>query len=371
VIKEKLKVAFLGGSVTSAIGRAHFNALNLDGEFELVAGCFSTSWERNQQSAAFFGVDNKKLYRSIEDLVSNNADYDAIILLTPTPNHASHLKEIWPAGKHVVSEKALVHSTIESDAIGRLYQLEDLSVIFNYTGYPMVREIRERIRSGLIGGLQQIIVEMPQEGFEKKDLNGEPLQPQSWRLTDFDIPTISLDLGVHLENMIYFLTNQRAQSVYASSQTFGNFNNVVDSQSALIRYENELIVNFWITKAALGERNGLKIRIYGSEGSMQWVQESPDTFFFADKYGIKRLIDRGDPSLLVANDFRYLRFKAGHPTGFIEALANYYNDIHKKILNDSRSNKQDYVFGWQEAHQGLVLMDAIKLSSSSHQEVIL
>lgn len=365
-----LRVAFLGGSINSAIGRAHFTALSMDGNFKVVSGMFSRAREVNLQTAATYGVKDVSAYNSIDHLISDSKNYDLIALLTPTPQHSQELKLLKKANLHVVSEKSLVHNVEESKIIGELYNENELSVIFNYTGYPMVREMRRRIKDAEIGDIQQIQVEMPQEGFEKHDLSGKPIQPQTWRLVDGEIPTVALDLGVHLDSLIQFLTSEIPLSVFAVSNRYGNFEQIIDTQSALIKYSNGISVNFWISKAALGERNGIKIRIFGSKGSFQWVQERPDRIEFTNQFGVKRTIDRGDPSLKVAGKSRYMRFKPGHPTGFIEALANYYADVSQKLNYLPNFEDEDgYVFSWKEAHQGILLMNAIILSSRQGVQV--
>jgi predicted dehydrogenase len=366
-----LRVAFLGGSIRSAVGRAHFSALNLDGNFKILGGCFSRDSLINRESADFYGVSTKKNYSTRDELIADSKNFDLVVVLTPTPNHADDLIALRTANCFIVSEKSLTNSLEKSLKIGATYTDSNLSVIFNYTGYPMIREIKKRIENGQIGSVRQVCIEMPQEGFGRRDQFGNRMKPQDWRLVDFEIPTLLLDLGVHLDSLIYFLTKEIPQSVYSTSGNYGNFEGIIDSQSAILKYESGMVTNFWITKTAIGERNGLKIRIYGSEGSFSWVQERPDEFISSDKFGQKYFIDRGDPSLLIASDFRYTRFKAGHPTGFIESLANYYLDIHNKVTNPNIVENNDYVFGWKEAHQGLVVMDAINQSALTHQEIFI
>ena len=178
------RVAFLGGSTKSAVGRAHFSALNLDGEFKVTGGCFSRNVEVNRETAIRFGIEEKNIHSSIDDLILNIKNYDVLVLLTPTPVHAENLLALQSIGIPVICEKALTNSVASSIEVGKIYERKNLSVIFNYTGYPMVREIKKRIERREIGDVQQIIVEMPQEGFEKKDLNGNPIKPQAWRLKD-------------------------------------------------------------------------------------------------------------------------------------------------------------------------------------------
>ena len=161
----------------------------------------------------------------------------------------------------IICEKALVTCSEEATDI-RALLLERagfLAVTYNYTGYPMIRELRQMIAQGRFGKIQQIHIEMPQEGFARMGNNGNPIVPQDWRLHDGPVPTISLDLGVHLHMMVRFLTGEKPMEVAATSNTYGNFAQITDNVSCIARYTNNLNCNIWYSKTALGYRNGLKL----------------------------------------------------------------------------------------------------------------
>ena len=222
------------------------------------------------------------------------------------------------------------------------------------------------IQQGRFGKIQQIQIEMPQEGFARVGSDGLPVTPQQWRLRDAGIPTISLDLGVHLHMMIGFLTRERPEEVVATNKSYGNFKQVTDSISCLANYSNDLTCNIWYSKTALGYRNGLKLRIFGEKGTAEWVQENPESLQIADNSGGRFIVDRGSKEIKIANQSRYTRFKAGHPAGFIEAYANYYYDVADSLeyyLDKKDNSIQDYVFGIDESIEGLRMLEAIARSS--------
>jgi len=247
-----------------------------------------------------------------------------------------------------------------------------LAVTYNYTGYPILRELKALIEDGELGHITQLRAEMPQEGFLKVDAAGQPLRPQGWRLKDGDIPTVSLDLGVHLHVLIKFLTNALPTRVAACSGTKGHFPGLIDSVSCLATYDNGMDASIWFTKAALGHRNGMKLEIYGTKKSAIWVQEQPEFLQIADQRGTRQVMDRASPGVRVANDDRYTRFKAGHPAGFIEAFANYYSDIADSLLAYQRTGRFDesqYVFGPDAAIEGIALLNAISCASKTGEWV--
>ena len=366
---RKLRVAFLGGAYESAVGRVHRIAVEMDQRFELVAGCFSRNLETNRKSAFRYGVVPARTYSDLDELLgSESSQIDGILILTPTNQHKLHVMRCLAAGIPVICEKALVTSSEEAADIKALLLQRGgfLAVTYNYTGYPMIRELKHMIEQGRFGKIQQIHIEMPQEGFSRMDDNGAPIVPQDWRLHDGKIPTISLDLGVHLHMMVRFLTNEQPSEVVAISNTYGNFPQIIDNVSCIARYTNNLNCSIWYSKTALGHRNGLKLRLFGESGSAEWLQENPEYLQFADNHGRRIIIDRASSEVQVSNQTRYTRFKAGHPSGFIEAFANYYYDTADRLglyLDKNKPCPSQYVFGIDEALEGIHMLEAIADSS--------
>ena len=366
---RKLSVAFLGGAYESAVGRVHRTAVEMDQRFELVAGCFSRNPETNQQSAARYGVIPSRTYDDLDDLLERESSrIDGILILTPTNQHKSQVMRCLATDVPVICEKALVTCSEEATDI-RALLLERagfLAVTYNYTGYPMIRELRHMIAQGRFGKIQQIHIEMPQEGFARMSNNGNPIVPQDWRLHDGPVPTISLDLGVHLHMMVRFLTGEKPMEVAATSNTYGNFAQITDNVSCIARYTNNLNCNIWYSKTALGYRNGLKLRLFGESGAAEWLQENPEYLHLADNHGRKMIIDRAS-DVEISSQNRYMRFKAGHPSGFIEAFANYYFDTADSLgaYLDNNGHYNPHVFGIDEALEGIKMLEAIADSSSN------
>jgi predicted dehydrogenase len=365
---RKLRLAFIGGGVNSAVGTTHKIASQMDERFELLAGCFGIEKEVNEQTAELWHV--KRLYPSWRALLTGEKDrLDALTVVTPTSMHTEIVIEAIKLGYPVICEKALTASVTDALNIKEAVAKNDgyLAVTYNYTGYPMVRELRSMIKQGKLGKISQVHIEMPQEGFARLDSKGEPMTPQEWRLRDGEIPTISLDLGVHLHSIIYFLTGERPVEVIAAQNSFGLFKQVVDNVACLARYTNDVLCNVWYSKAALGHRNGLRVRVYGEKGSAEWFQMEPEILNINDNKGHSLTVDRGNVDVSITTQPRYGRFKAGHPAGFIEAFANLYNDIADSIIAHKERTKipSEYVFGVDKALEGLYMMRAIARSAKS------
>lgn len=367
-------VAFIGGGINSAVGRAHYSALHMDGLFRLVAGAFSRHASVNAESGRAYGVDSARVYSNHRELIAaERNDLDAVIVLTPTSDHVTPVIDALEAGIPVICEKALASTLNEIETI-RLVERENsgfLVVTYNYTGYPALREIRAMIGSGELGRLLHFTAEMPQEGFIRVDRSGKPFQPQDWRLHDGEIPTVYLDLGTHLHQIVHYLTGLSAVRVSASQRSYGH-HRVIDYVSASVDYEDGVHGSFYFGKSMLGYRNGLRIRIFGSRASIEWTQTNPEEFMLAYADGRVERRDRGGGGSVFA-DMRYTRFKAGHPAGYVEAFANLYMDIAiaLRTYKTTGSWHSDEVFGSELDLSGLRLMQAMVDSANTASATLL
>ena len=164
---SQFRIGFIGGALNSAVGYTHFNASRLDGHFKVEAGCFSRKTDQNEQTALTYGVPPERVYSTWQSLLEKErATLDAIVILTPTPSHAEIVIAALEAGYPVICEKALGVSSEECRAINHAVKMQNgfLAVTYNYSGYPMVRELRRMIAEGRLGKIPQIHIEMPQEG---------------------------------------------------------------------------------------------------------------------------------------------------------------------------------------------------------------
>jgi predicted dehydrogenase len=366
--KKQLQVAFIGGGVNSAIGQTHRIAIELDQRLRLVAGCFSQDQKENQKSALAYGVPPERTYSSLNELLKSEVQsIDAIVILTPTPIHHNDILLCLKHELPVICEKALATSSAEIKSIKETLSAHKgfLVVTYNYTGYPMMRELKQLIRKGKLGNIQQIHIEMPQEGFSRRNREGLPNKPQDWRLKDTSIPTLSLDLGVHLHHIIDFLTEEKPLRLVATQNQFGAFSEVVDNSICIAQYTNSLVCNIWYSKSALGHRNGLRVRVFGSEGAAEWYQADPENLQFNDNKGHRTIMDRSCDEMEICSQDRYTRFKAGHPAGYIEAFANLYWDISDALesyISTREITTHNYVANIDKAYDGLIMLEAMVTS---------
>lgn len=367
-----IKVAFIGGGYNSAVGPAHLAALRMDHRFKLTCGCFSAKYEDSIKTADMYGLPHEYVYTNIEEMLSvEKENIDIAIILTPQNLHLEHIRLCFKHNIHIFCEKSMVSSAQEAQSI-----VDDIAksniffaVTYNYTGYPMIRYMRHIIHDNILGDIQYIVADMPQETFQKCNLTTKNVNtPQAWRCVDNNIPTVSLDLGIHLIQMIEFLSSKKFSSVTASSATYGKIKDIIDSVTVIGKLDGGVTCQMKYGKHFLGHRNGMYFEIYGSEGTLKWVQERPDEIIYIDAFGQKNILDRGTYAVQNFEKKKYHRFKAGHPSGFIEALANYYIDLADAFYSFKQNDtKHDMVFGPETACNNLQILEAITQSSRENK----
>jgi len=369
MINKCFRLGFVGGGINSAVGTTHFVASQMDGLFKVESGFFSRHLDVNVNTANIWNIPSDRLYSDFDSfLFGEKGKIDAVVVLTPTPNHLEIVLQLLRSGFPVICEKALVGSS--NDALMIATAQEDVNgfvaVTYNYSGYPMLRELREMVRQGDLGRLTQCHIEMPQEGYARRHRDGQPYVPQQWRLSDLCVPTLALDLGVHVHHIVDFLTGEKPIELVALHTSRGCFHQVVDNAMCIARYTGELDCNIWFTKSALGHRNGLRVRLYGEKASAEWYQMDPEHLTFNDNMGHKIIRDRANVDAMTSQHLRYNRFKSGHPAGFMEAFANLYCDIADALesyAKDGVFSGSEYVYSARHALEGLVVLEAMATSS--------
>jgi len=362
-----MRLGFIGGGINSAIGTTHKIASQMDNLFQVVSGCFSRDPSTSKATAEQWGIE--RWYTDYKEfLLREKEQIDAVVVLTPTDRHSEILLHTLNSQIPVICEKTLTASVSEALQIKETLQKTNgfLVTTYNYTGYPMIRELQEMISIGRLGDIIQMRLEMPQESFIRLDPDGNIPRPQPWRLRDGKISTLSLDLGTHLSNMASFLSGASPLEACASKNSFGH-HPVTDTISSLIKYSADIDCQIWYSKSSLGHKNGLRVEVYGTRGSAAWYQMNPEFLEFNDNLGKNIILDRSSEGIRIANQERYNRFKSGHPAGFIEAFANHYEDIHhslsRYLSGEKRNYLNRYVFGIDDSIRELNLMEAIEEAS--------
>ena len=330
-----LRAAMVGGGRDAFIGAVHRHAMALDGQYRLVAGALSATPEKARASGAELGLADERNHGRWQDLLDDelrrppHERIELVCIVTPNHVHYPVAKAFVDAGIAVVCDKPLVATTAEAEDLAtRVARRGSLfAVTYNYTGYPMVREARELVRQGAIGTLRKVIVEY-QQGWLAGALERGANKQSSWRLDPARSgPGGAMgDIGSHAENLVATVTGLEVDSLCADLTSFGAGRRLDDDASLLLRFRGGARGVLLASQVAVGQENGLRLRVIGERGSLDWHQEDPNRLVHAPIDGPTRVLTRNSPWLSEPAR-RACRLPAGHPEGFIEAFANLYAGI--------------------------------------------
>lgn len=369
----KLKYGMVGGGQGAFIGDVHRKAVAMDGKAELVAGCFSQSFENTLETGKILGMDRGRLYRSYQEMaeaegtLENKIDF--VIIVTPNNSHFPIAKSALQNGIHVVCDKPLTTDSKDAEELERIAADKDLlfCVTYTYTGYPIVKHMREMIAKGDLGSIRFVNAEYPQDWLATA-LEKTGQKQSVWRADpkQTGISNCVGDIGSHIENMVSYLTGLNIQSVCARLDTFVEGRILDDNASILVNYDNGAKGLYWSSQIAVGHDNGLRVRIYGTKASLEWSQENPNYTRISYLSKPTENISRGRDELY-PHAQSYSRIPAGHPEGYFEAFANIYSTfitaLQKKISGAALSgNDQDYP-GVQAGIQGVKFIEKCVESS--------
>ena len=282
---KDLKYGMVGGSIYAFIGEVHRKAINFDTRAELVCGCFSNVPAENEDTAKAYGIAPSRTYADYKEMARAEAaredGIDFVSICTPNFLHYEIAKEFLLAGINVVCEKPLCFSVEEAQELEALAAAKDLifAVTYGYTGNTMVKVAREMIAEGKIGKVVTVNAEYAQDWLlDELDEShaGQDKNLSVWR-TDPKISGISNcvgDIGTHMENMVHYLTGLKIRRISATVNKYGHALDL--NANMLVEYENGVNGAYWCSQVAAGHMNGLKVRIYGTEGSLEWEQHFPD-----------------------------------------------------------------------------------------------
>ena len=325
-----LRYGMVGGGQSAFIGDVHRKAIALDGSAALVAGCFSRSHENTLATGRSLGLDEKRLYRSFDEMAeaeSRRKDgIDFAVIVTPNDLHHPAAKAFLARGIHVVCDKPLTLEVAEAEELAALAAKKDLlfCVTYTYTGYPAVKQAREMIARGDIGAVRFVSAEYAQEWLATP-LERQGHKQAAWRADPKQTGKANCvgDIGSHVENMVAYMTGLRISSLCARLDTLVPGRALDDNASILVEYQGGAKGLYWASQIAVGCDNGLRVRIFGSEGSIQWAQEDPNYLTLSHLGKPTQRLSRGrDPFYPLAQASS--RIPAGHPEGYFEAFANVY-----------------------------------------------
>lgn len=370
-----IRLGMIGGGAGAFIGAVHRFASRLDGHYQLLAGALSSSPERARESGAALGLSKDRIYDTYQDMAVAEAaradGVEAVAIVTPNHMHFAPAKAFLQAGIHVICDKPLTSTIEDAKALAKIAAEANALFVLthNYTGYPMVRQAREMVRSGELGALRVIQAEYAQDWLTES-IETEGQKQAAWR-TD---PARSGaggaigDIGTHAFNLLRFVTGLRVDELAADLSSFGPGRALDDNANIMLRFDTGARGHLWASQVAPGNENGLRLRIYGDKGGLEWAQEDPNRLWYTPFGEPKRLLTRNGAGALDAGT-RITRIPPGHPEGYLEGFANIYSEaaIAIRAFEAGSAIPPEVHFSTlEDGLEGMRFIDAAVKSSSAN-----
>ncbi|PZR00198.1 MAG: oxidoreductase [Cereibacter sphaeroides] len=367
----RIRLGMVGGGRDAFIGGVHRIASRIDDQYELVAGCFSSTAEKSLASAADLGVP--RAYADFTEMAQKEArrkdGIEAVAIVTPNHMHAPVAVQFLKRGIHVICDKPLTATLPEAKKLAKAAESADALFILthNYTGYPMVRQAREMVAAGELGEIRVVQVEYAQDwlteaveatGSKQAGWRTDPAQSGAGGSTG--------DIGTHAFNLASFVSGLTLESLAADLQSFVPGRRVDDNGHVLMRFKGGARGMLWCSQVAPGNENALRLRVYGTKGGLEWAQEDPNYLWFTPFGQPKRLITRGGAGSGAAAG-RVSRVPPGHPEGYLEGFANIYAEAARAIRAKQAGQKPDAAIIYPtvaDGVAGVAFVDACVRSSA-------
>ena len=377
-MERKLRMGMVGGGIGSFIGPVHRIAASIDNKIELVSGAFSSTKDKSLLSGKNLFLDQDRIYGNFQEMfqkekaLSSDTRIDFVSIVTPNNSHYEIIMEALDSGFHVVCDKPItINSQQAIEVEKKVLETKKLFCLtHNYTGYPMVKEAKDMIYDNHLGNIRKIVVEYPQ-GWLATRIEGDTLV---WRTTPkiAGISSCMGDIGTHCENLVQYITGLEIVELCSDLSSFVENRELDDDGSVLIRFNNGAKGILWASQIAVGQENGLNIRIFGEKGSIAWRQENPNVLQ-VDWLEKPREIRTTASSFVGESSLANTRIPAGHPEGFLEAFANIYNNFANE-LSDLISGKEvighkEYDYPKvQDGVRGMKFLEAVVKSSENRNQ---
>lgn len=343
-MNSKIKLGILGGGGDSLIGILHRVASSMFDQYEIVGGVFNPELKESISFAEEIGLATDRVYENLDDLIEKEKELpekerkQVLSVLTPNFLHFPMAKQLLENGFHVICEKPLTTTYEEAKILEEISNRSKtvFAVTYTYTGYPMVRQMKEMIAAGELGEIHKVDVQYYQ-GWINEIIHDKEKRATVWRLNPekAGISSCVGDIGTHAFNMVEFLTNLEVKEILADLNYLYKDNRMDIDGTILLRFSDYVKGVIRSSQVATGEENNLTVKIYGEKAGFKWEQENPNYLYFMREGKPMEVLKPGH-SYNSAISLEGTKLPPGHPEGIFDSMGNIYNGVAKAI------KKQDY-----------------------------
>lgn len=369
-MKKKLRLGMVGGGQGAFIGAVHRLSARMDDKYEFVAACLSSTAEKAEISAKEIGLDLNRSYPDYKTMAEKESQRDdgveVVSIVTPNHMHAGPAIEFLNKGIHVICDKPMTATMDDAHELMRAIKSSKAHFFLthNYSGYPVIREMRSLVKNGELGNLRIVKGAYLQGWLGSKEEDSGSNKQAEWRTDPKRSGAAGAvgDIGSHTMHLLEFVTGLKCESVAADLTTFVEGRQLDDDASIMIRMSENVKGNLSISQIATGQENNFTISIYGEEGALHWSQENPNYARFSKIGSADQIITRGGV-IQNKNSYAPIRIPPGHPEGYLEGFAQIYSDVADIILN--HKDKNDLLSLLPGGESGLQIMKFINASVNS------
>ncbi|GHD10254.1 Gfo/Idh/MocA family protein [Tianweitania populi] len=375
---KPIRLGMVGGGQGAFIGGVHRIAARIDGQFTLVAGALSSDPERARTSAEELGIAEDRSYASFAEMAEVEgalADgIEAVSIVTPNHLHFPAAKAFLEAGIHVICDKPVTSNLADAKTLAEIAERSGKLFVLthNYTGYPQIRQARQMVADGLLGDIRVVQAEYPQDWLTEK-VEDSGAKGAVWRTdpAQSGVGGSTGDIGTHAFNLARFVTGLELDALAADLDAFVDGRAVDDNANVMLRFKAQNGVAakgmLWASQVAPGNENGLRLRVYGTKGGIEWFQADPNYLWYTPFGEPKRLLTRNGAGALPAST-RVSRIPAGHPEGYLEGFATIYAEAARaiKAARGGRQGPAEVVFPTiADGVEGVAFVEACVRSSQN------
>ncbi len=325
-----IKFGMVGGGDGSWIGDVHRKAGRFDNKANLIAGCFSRDADKNLKISTALELSRDRIYKDFSEMAEKEGSrmdgIDFVSIVTPNNSHFTIAKAFLENGIHVLCDKPVAVTSTQATELKNIAKKKNLlfCVSYGYSGYPLITQAKELIKNNDIGKIRFVNAEFPEE-WMASPIEGKGDKQVQWRNdpSQSGSSNCCADLGSHVEHLVSYITGLRIESLCASLDIIVEGRKLDDNASIMLKYKGGAKGLYWTSYIAVGHDNGLQVRIYGSKGSLFWVQKNPNILNVSYLDKPTQLISRGKDEIYSQRLYQS-RLPAEHSEGFQEAFANIY-----------------------------------------------
>ena len=370
---KKLSLGIVGGGPGSWIGHVHRISSRFDDQYEIVAGVFSRNVKISTKFGKSIGISPDRCYSNYKEMAEKESKrkdgINVVAIMTPPSSHQIIAEKFISKNVNIISDKPFAGNLEQAKKLFKSIKKNKkikYALTHNYSAYPMVREAKVLIEKGKIGKVEDINFEYVQDWSEGKTINKKNSRKMfRWKLDKkiVGVSTVLNELGSHACHLAGYMSGLKTKKVFADITQVSKTVKMDNNAKVLIEFDNGAKGMFWTSCTARGGVYGLRIRIFGSKGSLEWVQNDPTYLKFNPSKGAVRILERGFHDASFSKKFSRIKF--GHPEGYLDAFSNIYREFAESL----KSKKRVFYPNEDDGYETAKFIDACKKSSKSKKWV--